>query len=278
MLAQVVNLLGLTSSGPALVRMETADVEGRTDLELEFPNGLVVVEAKRGWRLPERAQLSRYASRVRQHSGAGALVTLSNSSERWARRVLPTHVMGVPVRHLQWVAVRAQLDVCRRAARGTERHWLEQLALYLRKVTPVADPSRMWTYCVTLSNRLYGPSTHRRLLLTEGIYFHPFGWGHGWPKDPPNFMAFRWGSRVQRVHRVADAEVVPDLRHRSRAMPKGKPNEPLLLYTLAPPLRFDPLPTGRTYRASRMWVLLDQLFTCATLAEAKAESDRLAHA
>ena len=37
----------------------------------------------------------------------------------------------------------------------------------------------------------------------------------------------------------------------------------------------EPLPTGVNYRATRIWVLLDQLFTADTLREAHIESQRL---
>ena len=50
---------------------------------------------------------------------------------------------------------------------------------------------------------------------------------------------------------------------------------PHIVCRLGPPLRREPLPTGVNYRATRIWVLLDQLFTADTLREAHIESQRL---
>jgi hypothetical protein len=69
----------------ALVRMETSDDEGRTDLEVETPDQLIVVEAKRGWHLPTEQQLRRYVGRIRSHGG-GLLVTLSDCNAEWSER------------------------------------------------------------------------------------------------------------------------------------------------------------------------------------------------
>ncbi|MGO9583559.1 MAG: hypothetical protein ACLP36_12185 [Acidimicrobiales bacterium] len=258
----------------AFLRMETSDADGRTDLEIETPGQLIVVEAKRGWHLPTEEQLLDYVPRIRNHGG-GFFVTLSDCSSKWAERFLPAAVDGIPVRHLPWAAAQAKLATARHASRGTERTWLNELDAYLRRVVRVTQTSDMWTYCVVLSNRQFGPHTFREFVTEEGVYFYPFGWVDSWPKEPPNFFAFRWSNFVQRVHRVEKAEITESLRNRWPGAPAGDADKPHVLCTLGPALRMTPLPTGRSYRASHVWVLLDQLFTCSTLAEAVIETDRL---
>ena len=83
-------------------------------------------------------------------------------------------------------------------------------------------------------------------------------------------MAFRWDGAVQRIHRVTHAEVVPSLQDRWADVPEDPVTVgPHAIYDLGPRLPpLTPIPSGRQYRASRLWVLLDQLQTATTLAEA----------
>lgn len=260
--------------GPIVVRMETADRDGRTDLELDTGAALIVVEAKRGWRLPTRSQLEKYASRVLVR-GKGSLVTLSDCSPSWAAQKLPRDVEGVAVRHLPWSEVRADLESARSRSRGTERLWLTELSEYLRRAVRVTDPASSWTYCVSLSRNKPGgggPHSFIGFVRDANVYFHPFGWGSGWPVDAPNFMAFRWGGKVREVRRVIAHDVMTSLQERWPSIPRDdSTTRPHSIYTLGPPLPMhEPLPSGTNYRASRFWVLLDQLLTNDTLKDALA--------
>jgi hypothetical protein len=111
----------------------------------------------------------------------------------------------------------------------------------------------------------------------ELTYYHPHGVNRR-PKEPPNFLAFRWDGHVQRVHRVDTYEVVPTLLDRFPDLP---PSERLLqphaVYGLSEkgiPLR-APIPNGARNRAARLWVLLDQLQVADTLADAYERSQAL---
>lgn len=262
----------------AAVRMETLDDVGRTDLEIETPDRLIVVEAKRGWNLPDVRQLRLYAGRVIEH-GAGLLVTLSDCSLAWAELQLPSAVEGITLRHLSWSVVREDLDLARKSVRGEERFWLEELREYLRKAVRMTRPEDGWAYCVVLSpNRPGGGGsrTYKDFVVEDGVYFHPFGWGSGWPKVPPNFMAFRWAGKVQRVHRVLSHRVVGNLQSLWPDVPAADDTvRPHVVYQLGPQLRIPPLPSGKDYRAIRLWVLIDQLLVCDTLASAHKASEEL---
>lgn len=251
---------------------------GRTDLQIELPDALLIMEAKRGWLLPTTRQLTAYAPRVRQHGG-GALVTLSQASAALARVQLPAHVDGVPVVHLSWRDVLADIAELAPERRGQERLWLDELAKYLRGVVRLRSVADSWTYCVVLNNERPGdggPCTFREFVTHEHAYFHPYGIG-GWPTDPPNFMAFRWQNAVHRIHRVMKADVLPGLLQRWPDIPATSETvRPYAVYDLGPQLPpYEPLPSGAPYRASRLWVLLDQLQTSPTLASALAASKKL---
>lgn len=269
-------LLPGVDPGDLAVRMETRDELGRTDLELQAGARLAVIEAKRGWLLPEDSQLAAYAPRV-VTAGEGVLVTLSDASRDWAAHALPAEVDGVPVRHLPWRDVRVELEAARAACRGEQRHWLDELHAYLGRAIKVREPGDSWTYCVAINRDRPGDDgdvTYRDF-VDRGWYFHPFGTG-GWPKEAPNFVAFRWDNQVQRVHRVVESEVVPALPARWPDIAvTADTDRPYAVYRLGPALPGPPIPSGINYRANRLWVLLDQLLVGPTLQDALRNSDAL---
>lgn len=262
------------------VSLESADAEGRTDLELQLGSDvLVVVEAKKGWLQPGETQLEKYVGRFDGFS-QGLLVSLSDSSLNWAARELPTDVGGVPVVHLPWDAVRESLSTIRRdrEARGhTERLWLGQFADYLKGATAVREYDSQWVYVVSISKAKLGSRTFREYVVDEEVYFHPFG--KNWPRRPPVLMGFRWDGRLQQVNRVDSATVVPALQDEWPDIPLGpEPGEsygPHALYRLGPKLRVPEIPTGNIVMARRAWVLLDQLLTEPTIEAAEKASKAL---
>jgi hypothetical protein len=256
-------------SASAAVRLETRDDRGRTDLEIDTNSHLIIVEAKRGWLVAGETQLTKYAPRVAAR-GNGALVSLSAASSQWASQTLPETVQDVPVIHLSWDRVRLDLAAARGAARGQERTWLDEFHDYLRKAIKMREPADSWTYCVVISTNRPGDGGHRTFrdfVTGEGCYFHPYG--KGWPRTPPNFLAFRWGGQVQRIHRVIHAEVIPSLQARWPDIPEDDiTTGPHALYSLGPQLPGTPIPNGAAYRAQRRWVILDHLLTSPTLKDA----------
>jgi hypothetical protein len=268
-----------TDSEAAVLRLEARDDLGRTDLEIDTGTHLIIIEAKRGWLVPGEPQLAKYAPRVSAR-GAGALVSLSGASPDWARQVLPDAVLGVPVLHVPWDWVRQDLAAARAQARGQERAWLDELHEYLRKAIKMRDPADSWTYCVVISNDRPGNGgsrTFRDFVTSEGCYFHPYGLRRGWPKTPPNFLAFRWGGQVQRIHRVISAEVIPNLQVRWPDIPQTEhTTRPHALYRLGPALPGTPIPNGGQYRASRVWLILDQLLVSETLHDAIQQTKLIA--
>lgn len=125
---------GVDSPDQATVSLEVRDVAGRTDLEIAHADGLIVVEAKKGWLLPTTEQLSRYAPRIIAHGG-GALVTVSEASNDLAAVTLPREVDGVPVLHVPWREAINDIRTAQARARGRERLWLGELRTYLQGAT-----------------------------------------------------------------------------------------------------------------------------------------------
>ncbi len=255
----------------ATLALEERDAEGRTDLELRLPGALVIFEAKRGWIVPTNDQLAKYVGRIAAEPKGGVLVTLSQASRDLATAYgLPASINDIPVVHLPWTDALDDINAARHGCRGTERVWLDELHAYLREVIRMRRPEDCMTYCVVLNQDKPGDGGSRTFLeyVTDAhCYFHPYGAGNGWPAEPPNFMAFRWGGYVQRIHRVTRAEVIPSLLHRFPDVPANAvTTTPHAVYDLGPRIPpFDPIPTGKNYRAARLRVLLDQLQTAPTL-------------
>jgi hypothetical protein len=121
------------------------------------------------------------------------------------------------------------------------------------------------TYCVVVSDERPGGGgahTFHQFVTDELHYFHPYG-VQGWLTDPPNFLAFRRHGAVNRIHRVIESNVVPRLVNRwTEILTTDDTARPHAIYRLGPRLPpFEPIPHGAQYRASRLWVLLDQLQT-----------------
>ena len=133
----------------------------------------------------------------------------------------------------------------------------------------VQDSTSNWTYVVSIGSGTpdrWGISW-RDVVVSRRRYFHLYGAGHGWPKSPPNYMAFRWGGRLQQINHVDGYEVVP---HLHTIFPEIPPRDQTdIVYALGDPIYPSrEVRTGEIYRSSRVWVALDLLLTCSTIREA----------
>jgi hypothetical protein len=105
-------------------------------------------------------------------------------------------------------------------------------------------------------------------------YFHPLG-GNGWPTEPPNYLGFRYGGKLQSIHHVEGYEVVTDLSlyfpevNKKGWLAVAGPDS-YLLYKLGPPIHpTREVKTGNIYRAGRVRVALDLLLTSKTISQAR---------
>ncbi|HZC05674.1 MAG TPA: hypothetical protein VE338_08535, partial [Ktedonobacterales bacterium] len=112
------------------------------------------------------------------------------------------------------------------------------------------------------------------IVTRYGHYLHPVGI-KGWPKEPPNYLAFRYDGVLQSIHHVKRYEVVTSLVGKVSAVHdeswngEGK-STPHFLYTLGPTFRPSTIVrAGAVYRNGRVWCMLDTLFTSDTISQAR---------
>lgn len=96
--------------------------------------------------------------------------------------------------------------------------------------------------------------------------------GGAWP-EPPTYIAFRYGKRLQSIHFV---EAVERFTNPSKVLADAdnvRVREHYCL-TLGPGFApKKPVATGnRIFQATRVWVMLDTLFTCDTISAALEET------
>lgn len=270
---------GLESASAVVRLQEYMSGRGITDIEIEAAGSFhIIVEAKRGWTLPSRDQLDTYAARAtfaERQALIRRLVVLSECSPEYAHLHLPVqHIGTVPIVPLSWPNVASLAAKARASGTHAEKRLLDALDVYLRGLMTMQQVNSNWVYVVALSHE-HAPGwdcSWIEIVTVHNMYFHPVG-GAGWPKEPPNYLAFRYNGQLQSIHHVERYEVVTSLVGRLPAVHDDNWNfegTPHFLYTLGPAFRpSTAVRTGNIYASGRVRCMLDTLFTADTIAEAR---------
>lgn len=244
---------------------------GFTDIEIKADEGKVhlVVEAKRGYSLPGDDQLAKYATRTEPQPTA--LVVMAEASADFVAGKLPATVEGVPVDYRSWQDLdRLVTTVIGRSRNHAEKRLLRHLSRYLRGLMTMQNVNSNLVYVVSLGGEIEETGiTFQEVVIDHDIYFCPVGGGY--PKEPPNYLGFRFEGRLQQIRHV-EAYRVTDDNHAGFEPLKGKvdwPDERHWVFELGPaivpPKRVR---TGGLYGSHRGWIAIDLLLTCDTVAEA----------
>lgn len=247
---------------------------GYTDIELRGEGLHCIIEAKRGWSLPTTHQLKRYAARIRPSFHHGALLVLAECSPAFAGARLPKQVGDVRVYYRSWRQVHGFANRAAGRAGLHERALLRELSVYLEGLITVQNQTSNLVYVVSLAK---GVSKSAGIPFVDMVtkrhrYWHPYGVG-GWPKDPPNYLGFRYNGRLQSVFHVEKYEILDDMRVAARRefdkrnAPKWGPG--VLYYLGKPVYPFHEVRTGSLYPSGRVWVMLDLLLTSKTISQAR---------
>lgn len=248
---------------------------GYTDIELLGPTTHIIIEAKRGWWLPSDLQWARYAPRfVLEKRSNQRFIAMSDCSREYAALHLPKQIGDVPLFYIGW----RDFAVSAERVKGThaEMRLTNELATYLRTVATMQNQDSNWVYVVSLAlgNPEGASISWIDIVEKNGTYFHPVG--NRWPKEPPNYIAFRYHGQLQSIHHIDDYVVSFNLIEQVPEMPDRAEEIPLFVYRLGPPIRPGKVikAGNRVHRSARVRIMLDALLTCDTLSEAKVLSDK----
>ena len=243
---------------------------GITDVEIFDPNFHVIIEAKRGWELPTSHQLAKYVPRFdAMNAKKRLLVTMSECSDVYARHFLAPSIGGIRVRHLGWAKINALTSLSR--ASHAEKRLMHELRSYLATIVNMQKEESNWAYVVSLNSWPWQTGlTFIDVVEKRRRYFHPYGSG-GWPKEPPNYMAFRYHGCLQSIRHVEHAQVIRNFHPYFREAP-NKTVDPHFLYKLGPAIRPSRTVRSAINRNARRWAMVDLLLTSKTIADASVES------
>jgi len=281
-------LARVSDSEPGAIRairlQEFVPGAGYTDIEIDAECAHVVIEAKRGWNLPLHEQLAQYAPRLHGQDD-NVIVAMSECSADYARPRLPEAVDGVRVVHISWSELTELAESAAAEAGLNEKRLLRELARYLRGLMTMQNATSNMVYVVSLGLQdLFESSvSFADVVVERDRYFHPMGGGSGgWPKEPPNYLGFRFHGKLQQIRHVESYTVHNKPWDEVDGL-KDKPDwleGPHFFYELGPAIvPPQEVRTGKLYRAQRVWAALDLLLTCQTISQARdLTKERLAAA
>ncbi len=155
-------------SQDVIIRLQHSQKKGGiTDIEIESPGSFyVIIEAKKGWQLPGKVQLQKYANRhafKRSQAPLKLILALSECGPDYAKANLEVcEVSGIPVKPISWKDIAELADRARSVGSHSEKHVLDELLIYLRGLISMHKLDSNWVYVVALG---------------QG---KPDGWGISW--------------------------------------------------------------------------------------------------
>lgn len=249
---------------------------GITDIEItDFQTFHIIIEAKRGWILPSADQLRKYSLRSDFQNapyGNKYIVTMSECTQSYAASHLPfREINKIPVKHLSYREVYQLAKTVRSVSNNEQKHLLDEFCEYLKGLMTMQKLDSNMVYVVAL-----GTKTPDRCSLTwidivqkYNKYFCPVG-GNGWPKEPPNYIAFRYYGQLQAIHHIDGYTVTRNLHDEIPEMPDEVCDTNHYVYKLGPAIKpVKTVKTGKIFRNGRVWAMLDTLLTCDTISEAR---------
>lgn len=100
-------------------------------------------------------------------------------------------------------------------------------------------------------------------------YFCPVG-GNGWPKEPPNYIAFRYYGQLHSIHHIEGYTVSRNIHNEIPEIPDAEWETDHYIYNLGPAIvPGKTVKTGKIFKNGRVWAMLDTLLTCDTISDAR---------
>ena len=257
-------------------------VTGITDIEVTDNETVhIIFEAKRGWILPGAEQLTKYSLRddfVKSPATHKKIVTLSECSMDFANAYLPfKEINGISVSHLPWKSVYELAGQAHKDSHNhAEKRLLDELCEYLRGIMTMQNKDSNWVYVVSLgANTPDGCNlTWIQIVQKYNKYFCHVG-KYGFPKEPPNYIAFRYAGQLQAIHHIEGYTVTKNVHEDIPEMPDEVWDTEHFVFELGTAIvPSKVVKTGNIYRNGRVWAMLDTLLTADTISEARDISSK----
>ncbi|MBT2663055.1 PD-(D/E)XK nuclease family protein [Bacillus sp. ISL-45] len=271
----VCGVVGFNKENVEICVQEYDKGSGITDIEIrDDKDFFIIVEAKRGWVLPSKGQLLKYANREsfkKSYAKNKVIVTLSECSREYAYHNLEIKdANGIPIKHVSWKDVHDFTAAAYSSSSNSEKKLLKELQVYLRGLVTMQNQNSNEVYVVSLGSGKPDDCslTWIGIVKKKNKYFHPMG-GSGWPKEPPNYIAFRYVGKLQSIHHIEEYDVSTNPHNNIPEMP-DREWEPHFIYSLGPAIKpSKEVKTGKIYPSGRVWCHLDTLLTCDTISDAR---------
>lgn len=255
--------------------------KGFTDFEIIQDNEFhIVVEAKRGWNFPSKDQLDKYATRLSFAASTAKdkrIIVFNESIPAFTKTHFGiTAIRTIPVEVVSWSDIQKIASSSKSIGRDTENRLLKELNIYLDKISSMQKIDSNWVYVVSLGSGIPDKwsISWQDIVNKQSKYFHPVGGSKGgWPAEPPNYIAFRYGGKLQSIHHIEKYEVFTDPSLHFKTIPKGT-WDPHYLYHLGPAIRptHEVKAGKKIIRSMRVWAMLDLLLTSETIQDARDKS------
>ncbi|EZH66288.1 hypothetical protein DH09_10145 [Bacillaceae bacterium JMAK1] len=247
---------------------------GITDIEIIISDvAHIIIEAKRGWSLPAKDQLLKYANRDSFKYSLcknRLLVTLSECTKTYASYNLPSNKeIGIDIKHMSWGDLYSFAVKTRSLTTSVyEKKLLTEYSQYLKGLITMQNINSNEVYVVSLSTSSPKDASISWIDIVEKKkkYFHPMG--KNWLNIPPNYIAFRYHGHLQSIHFIENYHVTTKLHEYIPELAK-ETTEPYFIYDLGAPIPFSKIvKSGKNIRNARLWCHLDILLTADTVLEA----------
>ena len=186
---------------------------GVTDIEIVDQDRVhIIIEAKRGFDIPPREQLEKYADRLLKSPYTKAkkmLVVLAKSDreEKWLKGKVQNRVKvanrQVEVKAISWRQFqKLACDCIEIANENDEKQLLRQFSGYLDKLITRQNPPSNLVYVVSAKGETID------LIEKRQKYFNSMGMS--WSLEPPDYFGFRYGGKLQSIHPIKSRTEIND--------------------------------------------------------------------
>lgn len=265
----------------ARIKLQHFDYNDRgfTDVEIRISNQFIVIlEAKKDYILPSRElQLSKYVKRKYLKDYQRAYIcSLSSFSEEYVSSLSKYHkpLNKVAQRHLSWKTLLQIAHASMKSCGHAEKRLLSQFIEYLKGFVTMQTQTSNMVYVVSLGGKPEKSDiSFIDIVMKRKKYFYPFTYTKGgWPAEPPNYLGFRFGGKLQSIRHVEKTHITKYLHSYFSEIPKRDHGVgPYFVFELGPEIKpiHLTLPTGAPWRANRVWCALDTLLTSKTISGAR---------